>query len=154
MKSRFPDIDAIVIEKMRLYYIWPRWRWFSYAIDLRTPYGVPLGPAWPQDECLGCTFPDFHIQDPEILENHKTRNSLYSVYYAMQGCVRRQEVNVPKCPNDILNNEIVSFSGERKTKFEWARKTYDFIVQHTVDWIFVSYVICYPPRPFFYLEAS
>ena len=26
--------------------------------------------------------------------------------------------------------EILSFSGEQKTKFEWAKKTYDFIVQH------------------------
>ena len=31
----------------------------------------------------------------------------------------------------VLNTEILSFSGERKTKFEWTRKTQDFSVKHS-----------------------
>ena len=30
----------------------------------------------------------------------------------------------------MLNPEILSFSGERRTKFEWTRKTQDFRVKH------------------------
>ena len=51
-----------------LSYIWLRWHDFSSSIDPRNPCGVPLGPGWPQDERLGCTFLDFQILDPENLE--------------------------------------------------------------------------------------
>ena len=36
----------------------------------------------------------FWIQ--KIWKNHKTINLLFSIYYAMQGCVRRKEVEVHK----------------------------------------------------------